>query len=475
MSTIVLVGANHAGTAAASAILDSDPEADLTVVDAGDVISYLSCGTALWVGRQISDPQGLFYSSPESLRAHGATVRMGTQVTDVDFAGRRVHARGRDGQTVDLPYDSLILATGSVPIVPPIPGNALEGVEQVKGFEDGQRLDALLEGDAIRRVAVVGAGYIGVEIAEAARRRGKEALIVEALPAVLPTYFDPWFSDDLQAVLGEHGVELHLGERVEEIVGRDGHVVGLRTSGGTYEADLVILSIGFRPHAQLGADHLATFRNGAYLVDRGQRTSDPHVFAIGDCATVWNNARQSDDYIALASNAVRSGLIAGHNAIGDDWRSPGVQGSCGIDIFGYGLVSTGLTVAAAQRAGFDARATDREELQKPAFVVAEQNEPVKIRIVYDSATRRVLGAQLASRMDVSATIHFFSLAIQQGLTIDELALTDLFFLPHFNQPYSYIQDAALQAIARDAGRRGPGIPFGDAEAGEPDVIASPSR
>lgn len=443
MSKIILIGANHAGTAAANTILDNYPENELVIFDSNDNISYLGCGTALWVGRQIDSPTDLFYCSKEILEQKNSKVFMSTKVTDIDFDKKIVFAVNAEGKEISESYDKLIIATGSLPIMPKIPGMDLEQVHSVKLFQDGQRINQALDSDEIKSVAVVGAGYIGVEIAEAVKRRGKHALLFEAMDTCLSSYYDKEFSAGMDAVLADGGVELHYGEMVKEIKG-DKKVSSLITDQGEYEVDMVIMAIGFRPNQLLGKDQIKTFPNGAYEVNKKQQTNLPDVYAIGDCATVYSNALQQTAYIALATNAVRSGVVAGHNVCGGSLESNGVQGSNGISIFGYKMVSTGLNLEGAKKAGFEAVYTEFEDNQKPVFI-KEENEKVKLRIVYDKNTRRVLGAQMASYQDISMGIHMFSLAIEQGLTIDRLKLLDIFFLPHFNQPYNYITMAALQA------------------------------
>lgn len=443
MSKIVLIGANHAGTAAANTILDNYQGNELTIFDRNDNISYLGCGTALYIGRQIKNSDDLFYASKDVFTGKGAEVYMQTEVKNIDFAAKKVYATGKDGKEYEEAYDKLILATGSLPIAPRIPGMDFEGVEYVKLYQDGQKIHKALEGDAVKRVAVVGAGYIGVEVAEAVQRRGKQALLFEAESTCLASYYDEWFTDDMDKVLEKGGVELHYGEMVEEIQG-SGKVSGIKTNKGEYQVDMVIMAIGFRPNSQLGKDEIKLSGNGAYLVNRNQQTSLPDVYAVGDCATVYSNALQSEAYIALATNAVRSGVVAGHNVCGTALESVGVQGSNGICIFDYKMVSTGLNTKAAQKAGFEPLTTEFEDLQKPAFIEGD-NGKVKIRIVYDKSTRRILGAQMASYQDISMGIHMFSLAIEEGVTIDKLKLLDIFFLPHFNQPYNYITMAALTA------------------------------
>jgi NADPH-dependent 2,4-dienoyl-CoA reductase/sulfur reductase-like enzyme len=443
MSKIVLIGANHAGTAAANTILDNYPENQLTIFDGNSNISYLGCGTALWVGRQIENSDGLFYSSRDILVSKKAVVHMETEVRRIDFEAKQVHAVDKAGKEISEGYDKLILATGSLPIIPKIKGLDLPNVAYVKLFQDGQRINKLLDEGNIKTVAVVGAGYIGVEIAEAIRRRGKEALLFEAADTCLSTYYDDWFSGDMDKVLKDNGVTLHYSEMVQEIKGKQ-NVEAIVTNKGEYPVDMVIMAIGFRPNTSLTGNELKLFANGAYQVNRRQETSRKGVYAIGDCATVYSNAVESSAYIALATNAVRSGVVAGHNASGTSLESTGVQGSNGICIYGYKMVSTGLNLKAAEKAGYTPLYTQFEDTQKPAFI-KEDNHKVKIRIVYDKKTRRVLGTQMASYQDISMGIHLFSLAIEEKITIDKLKLLDIFFLPHFNQPYNYITMAALTA------------------------------
>ncbi|MBL1224760.1 H2O-forming NADH oxidase [Enterococcus sp. BWR-S5] len=442
MSKTVIVGTNHAGIAAANTLLDNYKDQEVVMIDRNTNLSYLGCGTALWVGRQIDSYENLFYTKKEDFEAKGATIHMETSVDSIDFDKKVVHCKKKDGSDFTETYDKLILATGSAPIAPNIPGKDLKNVEFLKLFQDGQAVDAAMAQPGVETVAVIGAGYIGVEIAEAAKRRGKNVLLFDAAERCLPNYYDKWFTDDMDKVLSDNGIELHYNELAKEYKGTD-KVEAIVTDKGEYPVDLVINAIGFKPNNQLGKDHLKLFANGAYLVDSHQQTSDPDVYAVGDCATIFSNAVQTTTYIALATNAVRSGIVGAHNVAGTALESIGVQGSNGISIFGYNMVSTGLTVQEAEKAGFKVKYTQFEDTQKPGFM--KDNHKVKIRIVYDEDTRRVVGAQLASYEDISMGIHMFSLAIEESVTIDKLKLLDIFFLPHFNQPYNYITMAALSA------------------------------
>ena len=444
MSKIVVVGANHAGTAAVRTILDKKAGHEVTVYDRNSNISFLGCGMALWIGNQISKPDGLFYASKEEFESKGAKVYMETSVERIDFENKKIYAKTKDGEEIVDTYDKLILSTGSEPIIPNIPGHDLENVMQVKLYQDAQAVIDKIKDKDVKNVTVVGAGYIGVELAEAFERHGKNTSLVDMADTVLSTYYDEEFTALMKENLSKHNINLELGQSVQEIKGENGKVTSIVTNEKEIDADLVVLCIGFKPNTAIGKDQLETFRNGAYLVNKKQETSIKDVYAIGDCATVYDNAIDAPNYIALASNAARSGIVGGNNAAGVELESNGVQGSNGICIYGLKMVSTGITLKKAAALGIEVGHTDFEDTQKPGFIETT-NPKVKIRIVYDKKSRVILGAQMASEYDMSMGIHLFSLAIQEKVTIDKLALTDLFFLPHFNQPYNYITMAAISA------------------------------
>lgn len=442
MSKIIVIGANHAGTAAINTILDNYKDQEVVVFDANSNISFLGCGMALWIGKQIDGPEGLFYSSKEILEEKGAKIYMETMVDHIDYKKKVVYAKGKDGNEYEESFDKVILATGSLPILPDIEGANLKNVQQVKLYQNAQDVIEKLNDDTLKNIVVVGGGYIGVELAEAFERCGKQVTLVDCASTCLSAYYDETFTNLMNQNLSEHNITLAYNEKVVRLEGNE-KVEKVVTDKNEYKADMVILAIGFKPNNRLGKDDLTLFKNGAYLVDKTQKTSLDDVYAIGDCATVYDNSIDDVNYIALATNAVRSGIIAAHNVCGTHLEGIGVQGSNGISIYGLHMVSTGLTLSKAKKFGYDALATSFHDYQKPGFI--KQNEMVDIEIVYDKTSRRILGAQIASRYDISMGIHMFSLAIQEKVSIDQLKLLDIFFLPHFNQPYNYITMAALSA------------------------------
>ncbi len=455
MSKIVVVGANHAGTACIKTMLTNyGADNEIVVFDQNSNISFLGCGMALWIGEQISGPEGLFYSDKEQLESLGAKVYMNSPVESVDYDKKEVHVLLEDGSKHVESYDKLIFATGSQPILPPIKGAAikegsrefeatLKNLQFVKLYQNSADVIEKLKDEDIKRVAVVGAGYIGVELAEAFERKGKEVILIDVVDTCLAGYYDRDLTDMMSKNLEDHGIKLAFGQTVQAIEG-EGKVERIVTDKETFDVDMVILAVGFRPNTGLGDGKLELFRNGAFLVNKKQETSMKDVYAIGDCATVYDNSIGDTNYIALATNAVRSGIVAAHNVCGTELESIGVQGSNGIAIYDLKMVSTGLTLEKAKRFGYNAVVTEFTDNQKPEFI-EHDNFPVTLKIVYDKDTRVVLGAQMASKEDMSMGIHMFSLAIQEKVTIERLALLDIFFLPHFNKPYNYITMAALGA------------------------------
>ena len=455
MSKIVVIGANHAGTACINTMLDNfGNENEIVVFDQNSNISFLGCGMALWIGKQIDGPEGLFYSDKEKLEAKGAKVYMESPVLSVDYDKKEVTALVNGQKHVES-YEKLIFATGSQPIIPPIKGieivegnrefkATMENVQFVKLYQNSAEvIEKLRNNEGIKRVAVVGAGYIGVELAEAFERLGKEVTLIDVADTCLAGYYDRELSDLMSKNLADHGIKLAYGQTVQAVEGSD-KVERIVTDKETFDIDMVIMAVGFRPNTDLGAGKIELFHNGAFLVDKKQETSLSGVYAIGDCATIYDNALDDMSYIALASNAVRSGIVGAYNATGHELEGIGVQGSNGINIYDLKMVSTGLTLEKAKAAGYNAVETGFNDLQKPEFIKHDNHE-VAIRIVFDKDTRVLLGAQIASHEDISMGIHLFSLAIQEKVTIDKLALTDIFFLPHFNKPYNYITMAALTA------------------------------
>ena len=299
---VVVIGCTHAGTAAVVGITERYPDVAVTVYETNDNVSFLSCGIALYLGDVVKDPQGLFYSSPEMLRQRGVEVRMRHEVISVDMAAQTLQVRNLEtGDIFSDTYDKLIITTGSWPIIPRFENGGLGNIVLSKNYNQAKALFDKI-GNA-KKAVIVGAGYIGVELAEAFRTRGLEVTLIDQEERILAKYLDPSFTNIAEKTMADHGIRLALGETVTRFNGNEaGNVRSVVTTKAEYEADLVVLCVGFRPNTQLFAGQVDMLPNGALKLDRYMQTSRPGVFGAGDACAVFYNPTQTWQYIPLATN-----------------------------------------------------------------------------------------------------------------------------------------------------------------------------
>ena len=441
---VVVIGCTHAGTAAIKNLRALNPNAEVTVFERNDNISFLSCGIALYVGGVVSDPKGLFYSSPEELKSLGVNTKMKHDVKNVDIKGKKLTVENLEtGEVFDETFDKLIITSGSWPIIPRnIEGIDLENVLLCKNYNHANEI--IERSKFVKRVVVVGAGYIGVELVEAFRDNGKEVILVDAEDRILSKYFDKEFTDVAEESFREKGIVLATGEKVVKIEGTNGKVSKIITDKNEYETDMIIMCIGFVPNTALFKGQLEMLPNGAIKVDEYMRTSDKDVMAAGDCCSVFYNPLNMERYIPLATNAVRMGTLAGLNLVENKAKSLGTQGTSGIKIYENNMAATGITEALARSLDLEIETVIVTDNYRPEFMPTY--EKVTLKVVFDKYTRIVLGAQLNSKVDLTQSINTLSVCIQNHMTIDDLAFVDFFFQPHYNKPWNFINLAGLAAL-----------------------------
>lgn len=439
---VIVIGCTHAGTAAIVNAASLYTDIDITVYERNDNISFLSCGIALHVADVVKDPQGLFYSSPEALTDLGVKANMRHDVQEVDFTNKKIVVKNMEtGEEFEDTYEKLIITSGSWPILPPIDGIDLDGIVLCKNYDHSKQI---IEGtkDA-QNIVVVGAGYIGVEMVEAFEMLGKNVTLIDVQDTILPKYLDPEFTEAAGTSFREKGVTMALGQGVERFVGQNGKVKSVITSEGEYEADLVVLAIGFKPNTGLFEGKLDMMPNGAIVIDEFMHTSNPDVFAAGDSAAVIYNPTGKSAYIPLATNAVRMGTIAAKNLVKDTAKYLGTQGTSGIKIYNHNIAATGLTELTAKMSGIDIETVTVKDNWRPEFMPAYTDFTFKV--VYDKSSRIILGAQIISDENLTQSINTMSVVIQNKMTIDELSYVDFFFQPHYNKPWNFLNMAGLNA------------------------------
>ncbi len=441
---IAVVGCTHAGTASVVNIKELYPESEITIYERNDNLSFLSCGIALNVGDVVKDTQSLFYNSPENLAKLGIKTNMKHDVLDIDFDGKKLTAKNLlTNEVFEDSYDKIILTLGSWPIVPKFEGGDLENIVLCKNYDHAKCI--IEKSKDAKNVVVIGAGYIGVELAEAFEMQGKNTTLIDAEDRIMAKYLDKEFTDIAEEAFKSKGVNLVLGEKVEKFEGQDGKVSAVVTNNGTYKSDLVVLCIGFAPNTKLIEGKLDTLPNGAIIIDEYMRTSREGVFAAGDCCVVKLNPANEHRYIPLATNAVRMGTLVARNIMKPTIKYMGTQGTSGIKIYDLCIASTGLTEEVAKNTtNYNVASVIAKDNYRPEFMPTF--EEARIKLVYDKDSKKILGGQILSKVDLTQYMNTLSVVIQNNMTVEELAMTDFFFQPHFNKPWSLLNTVALKAL-----------------------------
>ncbi|WIF88088.1 FAD-dependent oxidoreductase [Acholeplasma laidlawii] len=443
---VVVIGCTHAGTAAVKSMLNHNKDIEVNVYERNDNVSFLSCGIALYVGGIVKDVNGLFYSSPEELRQLGANVFMEYNVEAIDYDKKTVTVKNLTTNEISVDsFDKLVLSTGSWPIIPRIPGISSSNVLLSKNFNQANEI--IEQAKHAQKIVVVGAGYIGVELAEAFELLGKEVVLIDGEERIMPKYLDEEFTYHAQKAFTDNGVKLALGEKVDSFITSNDLVTHIKTNKATYETDLVIMCIGFRPNDTLYKGVLETTPNGALITNEYMQTSNPDVFACGDNANIIYNPTDEVRYIPLATNAVRMGTLVGLNIKDQHVPYVGTQGTSGIKIYDLNISSTGLTEGVAQQAGIEYETITIHDHNRPEFMPSYDD--VLLKLVYEKHTKRLLGGQILSKYDLTAQMNILSLAIQNKMTIEQLAFADFFFQPHYSKPWNLLNTAALAAINKN--------------------------
>ncbi len=464
---LVAIGGSDAGISAALRARELDPTTEVTVVVADAYPNFSICGIPYYVSGEVTHWRNLAHRTLDDLKATGMQVRLNTVATEIDVAGRRLHLVDETGVEDRLAYDQLVVGTGAVSTRPPIDGligpDALgpaDGVHLLHSMGDTFELVRTLEEDQPASAVIVGAGYIGLEMAEGLRARGLTITQFEQLPEVLPTV-DPGLGALVNAELSAHGVDVRTGTTVRRIAraprGSAGRfrVDAVDTTGTevSVDADTVLVVVGVRPDTALAATAGAELGiGGAINVDRRMRTNLERVFAAGDCV-VTHHRLMGLTYLPLGTTAHKQGRVAGENATGGAREFAGSLGTQVVKVFDMVASRTGLRDHEARAAGFDPVTVEFEADDHKAYYPGSHR--IRMRYTGDRSTARLLGVQLfghrqaevAKRIDIAAT------AIFNDMTVDAMSDLDLSYTPPLGSPWDAVQMGA-QAWVRAQGRSG---------------------
>lgn len=448
---LVVIGGVAAGMSAASRARRIHPDLEITVLERGEYVSYSACGLPYYLAGQVRDAQELVVYPPRYFKEkRGIDVLLRHEATEIIPAQKRVRVLRHDrGDDIALAYDHLVIATGGAPAIT-IPGSQFPNVHTCNDLAGTIALKRFIQETAPRRAAIIGAGYIGLEVAEAIRLLGLEATILERGGSVLENP-EPEIADKVEATLAAHGVRLIRRANVREIASDDGK----RASRVLYdeanlETDLVLLATGIVPRTEMAqAAGIALGSTGAIAVDERMQTSIPAIYAAGDCVETKHLVTGKPTYVPLGTTANKQGRVAGENAAGGRAVFPGIVGTAVTKVFELEVARTGLGEAEARAQGF---AADSVGIIAGSRAKYFGGKPITVKLVFDTRDGRLLGAQMVGEEGIAKRIDVLATALAARMTLDQMLHLDLSYAP----PFAPVWDPILVAVWEGVKKLKPG-------------------
>ena len=446
---VLIVGGVAGGASCAARLRRLDEQAQIFLFERGNDISFANCGLPYYLGEVIRDRQRLVVATPERFRDWlNVEVRIGHEVQRIDRAGRTIEVRNvQTGTITTEPYDALVLSPGAMPIRPPLPGIDLDGIFTLRNLEDTDRIHAWLAQRHPARAVVVGAGYIGLEMAENLSRRGIEVTLLEAQDQVLPPA-DPEMTVPLVAELRRQGVDVQLSNPAAGFeAGPADRMTVLTQNGDRWVVGVVILALGVRPDARLAREAGLTIGpTGGIQVDEQMRTSDPAIFAVGDAVEVHDFVTGQPAVVPLAGPANRQGRIAADAICGRDAREAhfrGCQATAVVGVFDVTLAMTGATEKTLRRLAIPCQKSYTHSLNHAGYYPGA--EMITLKLLFAPDTGRLLGAQAVGKAGVEKRIDILAMAIQKQATVYDLEEAELCYAPQYGSAKDPVNIAGFTA------------------------------
>ena len=446
---IVVLGGVAAGTKIAAKLMREDRSNEVVILNKGENISYAGCGLPYYVGHVIEQKEELIVNTPAKYEGlTGAKVFVRMEATKVDRAAKQVAAVDLStGEEKTFAYDKLVVATGASPVNPPIPGMDLENVFFMRTPEDAITLRDVVAQGGIARAVVVGAGYIGLEVAENLKANGVKPFVLDMAKHVLPG-FDPECAEYIEGKLAEAGIPVVTGVTVTGIEGKDGKVAKVLTSKKPYKADLVVMSAGIRPNTAFLADTGIEMFKGTILTNEFGQTNDPDIYAAGDCAMVRNAITGKPAWSPMGSTANIAGRIIAQNMMGKEIGYRGVLGTAVCHLPGLDVGRTGLTEAQAKEEGFDPISVIALVDAKAHYMPGAGTLAVKM--IADKQSRRLLGVQVMGTGAVDKVVDVAVVGIMMKATLEDLEGLDFAYAPPFStaiHPFAHVLNVLKNKMA----------------------------
>jgi NADH oxidase (H2O2-forming) len=442
---IIVIGANAAGVEAASAARKKDRTAEITLLSQEKNAGYSRCGLPFVIGGQIPSFKDLTVYSPAYFQMLKLNLKAETKATAINTKEKTVTVVDKAGTAETLQYDSLVIATGADAFMPPIKGREKQGILSLRTLEDGEKILEAVQNGA-KSAVIMGAGLIGLETGVALIERGLKVTVVEMLPQILPQMLDADMAKMVQEHLQEKGMCILTGKAVEEFLG-EGKVTAIMAGGEKIEADLFMSAFGVRANTKLAVEAgIPLGESRGIKTNCRMETDVKDVYAVGDCAEAPNIITHRPVCAQLGTIAVRQGKVAGTNAGGGDALFPGILASAVTTLFETEAGVTGLTEAAAQRAGIEVVTGAISSKTKADYY--PNALPIKVKLVVEKESQRIVGAQIVGGEEVTQRVNALSFAIQKGMTVRELAKADTAYAPPLNETWEPMVLAAEMVLMK---------------------------
>ena len=437
---VIIVGGVAAGMSAAAKLKRMKPDYEVVVYEKTDVVSFGACGLPYFVGGFFDDPNNMIARSPEKFRETGIDLNIHHEVVKVDAINKKVIVKNLEtGVEFEDSYDKLMVATGAYSVIPPIKNVQLENVSTLKSMADGIKVKELLNKEENKDVVIIGAGFIGLEAVEAAKKLGKNVTVIQSTSRILENVFDKEMTDVLEEEIKKHNVDLRLEELAAELVGQT-KVEKVITNKGEIKADVVIIATGVRPATDFIKDTgINMLPNGAIIVDEYGKSSIEDIYAAGDCATIKNIVTGQDSYVPLATGANKLGRIVGENLAGANNKFQGSLGSSCIKVMDMEAGSTGLTEVQAQKLGLDFKVKFISDFNQTNYYPGRNK--IYVKLVYDAKTKVILGGQVVGFKDAVQRTNVIATAVFAKLTTNQLGMLDLCYAPPFARTWDVLNVA----------------------------------
>ena len=444
MNNILIVGASDAGISAALRIKEIDAKIDVTVMAADAFPNFSICGLPFYLSGEVADWRNLAHRTRDEIEQQGIGLLLDQRALKIDPDGRQVHVRSTDGQTRQIGYDKLLIATGAESVQPSIQGINTFGVFFLRWMADSFSVKRFMERQNPRRAVIIGGGYIGLEMADALTRKGMTVTLLESAPEILTTLsrdLGKHMRDELQA----NGVQV-VTEQVVDHISRQQEGISVHTASGEIEtADMVIVAAGAKPATELAKSAgIETGVRGAIRVDRTMATQVADIWAAGDCVETWHRILKRNVYLPLGTTAHKQGRVAGENMLGGNFEFQGSLGTQVVKVFDRVAARTGLKENEAAEAGFDPLSVSLDVWDHKVYYPGAKN--LYVRITGDRSSGRLLGAQMVGhwKSEVSKRIDIFAAALYHSMAVKALCDLDLSYTPPLSSPWDPVQAAAMK-------------------------------